>query len=111
MAKSNPLRKSAEIFSALGDETRLGLVHRLLESGGGSITELTAGLPMSRQAATRHLRVLEAAGIVTCEKVGRESHLQLDKKPLQSALSLLEDVERRWDQRLARLKLYAENTD
>lgn len=111
MAQNNNLRKNAAIFSALGDETRLGLVQKLIEIGEASIRELTEGLPMSRQAATRHLRVLEDAGIVTHEKQGRESRLKINNKPIKNAMNLLESVERLWDQRLTRLKMYAENTE
>jgi DNA-binding transcriptional ArsR family regulator len=110
MAKSNLSRK-AEIFSALGDETRLGLVQKLVKTNDLSISELTDGQSMSRQAITKHLRVLEDVGLVKCEKEGRESRFKLDITPLEDAVELLEKVGRRWDQRLMRLKMLTENTD
>lgn len=66
---------------------------------------------MSRQAATRHLHVLESAGVVVSEKQGREQHFRLNQKPFSEALNLLESIERKWDRRLARLKLFAENNE
>lgn len=110
MAKNNLNRKAA-IFSALGDEVRLDLIQKLVATNDLSITELAEGHSISRQAITKHLHVLENAGLVTCEKEGRESRYTLDTTPLSDAMSLLETVERKWDQRLARLKLYTENTD
>lgn len=111
MVKINSLRKHAEIFFALSDETRLSLVQKLIDAGETSISELTHGFPMSRQAATRHIKVLEDVGIIRQKKIGRENRLTIDMKPLDEALDLLESVERRWDQRLSRLKIFAENTE
>lgn len=111
MAKTNSHRKNAAIFFALGDETRLDLVNKLTAAGEASISELTQGLPISRQAATRHIKVLEEVGIIEQKKIGRESRLTINLKPLNEAIVLLESVERRWDQRLNRLKIFVENSD
>ena len=110
MAKSK-IKKSAAIFGALGDETRLGLVQKLVSGGELSITELTEGLSISRQAVTKHLPVLQDAGLVQQEKSGREIHFSLHTKPLQEAMDLLASVEKKWEQRLMRLKMLAENLD
>jgi len=109
MAKS--LKKNAEIFAALGDETRLALIQKLVSDEELSISELTDGLSMSRQAVTKHLQVLENIGLVTSEKSGRESHFKLSSEPLEEAINILESIERKWDQRLARLKMLTENSD
>lgn len=111
MAKNDALIKSAGFFSALGDETRLDLVKRLIDAGEMTISDIIDGLPMSRQAATRHLKVLENAGIINTKKNGRESRLTLNKKSISDAIILLENVERKWEQRLARLKMFTENAD
>jgi uncharacterized protein YndB with AHSA1/START domain len=67
------LEGSASIFAALGDETRLRLVSRLCDDGPMSIAKLTAGFAITRQAITKHLRVMEDAGLVRSTQHGRES--------------------------------------
>jgi DNA-binding transcriptional ArsR family regulator len=71
-----------EIFKALADPTRRALLDRLLEKGGQTMSELTAGLSMRRQSAAKHLRVLEAAGLVSCRWVGREKRHYLNPVPI-----------------------------
>ena len=66
------LREQAPIFAALGDETRLRIVLRLADEGPQSITRLTEGTAVTRQAITKHLVVLADAGIVRGKKRGRE---------------------------------------
>ena len=85
-------------------------MQRLASGEELSISQLADGLNMSRQGVTKHLHVLEDAGLVKNKKSGRESRFQLDTKPLEDAMDVIKSVERRWDQRLARLKIYAENT-
>jgi DNA-binding transcriptional ArsR family regulator len=63
-SRTRRLRDTALRFSALGDDTRLALVHRLSRESPLSITELTKSGTVTRQAVTKHLRVLEDAGIV-----------------------------------------------
>ena len=60
-------------FAALGDPTRLAIIARLADGEPRSIAALTAGAPMTRQAMTKHLRVLEDAGLVASERAGREA--------------------------------------
>jgi len=107
-ASVSKLRVQAPVFAALGDETRLSLVARL--SGGAmlSITELTNGAGVTRQAITKHLRVLEGAGIVRGLRRGRESLYQLSPEPLDEARRALDVISRQWDQTLARLKAFVE---
>lgn len=109
MARPSSLRASASVFAALGDETRLTLLGRLTEGEPRSIARLTEGTRLTRQAVTKHLRVLEGAGVVRSVKVGRESLFELKPDPLDHARAYLDQMSRRWDQRLARLKLLVEN--
>jgi DNA-binding transcriptional ArsR family regulator len=98
------LARPASIFAALGDKTRLGLVLRLSNDGPMSITQLAAGFAITRQAVTKHLRVMEGAGLVRRRRHGRESRWQLDQKRLVAARRHLETISAHWDQTLDRLK-------
>ncbi len=102
------LKKGAPVFAALGDETRLRILSKL--SGGGplSITQITEGEDVTRQAITKHLRVLADAGLVRDVRQGRERHWELDVAPLGVARSCLDLVSQRWDQRLERLRSLVE---
>jgi DNA-binding transcriptional ArsR family regulator len=99
----------AAVFAALGDKTRLALVTKLSSGEPASIAALTAGSRLTRQAVTKHLRVLERAGIVRCARAGRESLFELDPHPVQSMQDYLAHVSRQWDQALSRLKIFVEN--
>jgi len=99
---------SALIFGALGDVTRLSLVEKLSRGQAFSISQLAEGSSISRQAMTKHLKVLENVGIVHCVKSGRESLFNLDPKPIISMTEYLEIVSRRWDEALSRLKSFVE---
>jgi DNA-binding transcriptional ArsR family regulator len=103
------LANAAPVFAALGDETRLALVSRLCEKGPLSITNLAAGSTMTRQAITKHLRVMEKAGLVQGHRLGRESIWELENEPLQVARGYLEKVSRRWDDALERLRKLVED--
>jgi DNA-binding transcriptional ArsR family regulator len=94
----------AGLFAALGDETRLALVGRLGRGEPQSITQLTAGSRLTRQAVTKHLRVLEGAGIVRCSRAGRESLFAFDPGPVVEMKKYLESVSASWDGKLGRLK-------
>ena len=98
----------APVFAALGDETRLRLVSRLSIDGPMSITKLTAGFPMTRQAITKHLRVMEEAGLVRSAHHGRESIWQLDQKRLADARRHLQAISAQWDETLGRLRSFVE---
>jgi DNA-binding transcriptional ArsR family regulator len=104
----NRRRAPAPVFAALGDRTRLSLVAKLSEGELYSISQLTQGSRLTRQAITKHLRVLEHAGVVRCMRRGRESLFAFNPEPLQEAKSYLESVSAQWDQSLARLKIFVE---
>jgi DNA-binding transcriptional ArsR family regulator len=96
------------LFAALGDETRLALVMRLAAGEPASITELTLHSRLTRQAITKHLRVLERAGMVRCVRAGRESRFELDPLPLNEIEEYVQRISREWDRALARLKAFVE---
>lgn len=98
----------AVLFAALGDETRLALVARLARCKAASITELTRHSRLTRQAITKHLRVLEKAGMMRCVRAGRESRFELDPRPLGEIEEYIRGVSREWDAALARLKMFVE---
>jgi len=110
--RSGPLRtalqKSAPIFAALGDETRLRLIAVLCAGGALSIAQLTAGTDITRQGVTKHLQVLADAGLVRDVKVGRERLWEFEPTRLEEARRSLESISQQWDQALARLKLLVE---
>lgn len=98
----------AEVFAALGDRTRLSVLTRLADGQPRSISRLTAGTRLTRQAVSRHLHVLQSAGVVQNVKVGRESHFQLQPGSMAQASRYLELVSRQWDDALGRLKSLVE---
>jgi DNA-binding transcriptional ArsR family regulator len=99
---------AAPLFAALGDETRLALVAKLSRGRPCSISQLARGSPLTRQAITKHLRVLENARIVRSVRRGRESLFQFDPDPIGDLRRYLESVSEHWDQALARLKAFVE---
>jgi DNA-binding transcriptional ArsR family regulator len=102
-------RNYAPIFAALGDETRLAIVARLSEGEHRSIAQLTEGTRLTRQAVTKHLRVLERAKIVRSVRAGRENLFEFDPAPIQQVREYAEVVSEQWDQALARLKAFVED--
>ena len=96
--------QAAPIFAALGDATRLALVSRLGTSGPLSITGLTDGANVTRQAVTKHLEVLAGAGLVRDEWRGRERLWVFEGARLAEAQRCLEVISSQWDEALARLK-------
>lgn len=98
----------APAFAALGDATRLAIVNRLSDGAPRSITRLTQETDISRQGVTKHLRVLERAGLLASDRVGREIRFTLEPKRIDAARACLDDVSRRWDDALARLKAFVE---
>ncbi|ESQ90766.1 ArsR family transcriptional regulator [Asticcacaulis sp. AC460] len=101
------MRDEAALFAALGDDTRLGLLTRLGEEPS-SIAGLTRGGVLTRQAVTKHLYILEKAGLVTCARLGRESLWELRRQRLEDARAFLDLMSRRWDDRIERLRAHVE---
>jgi len=99
---------SAIVFAALGDETRLRLVARLCDEGPMSITRLTTGCGITRQAVTKHLRVMDRAGLVRNRRHGRESVWELERARLVQARRYLDAISKQWDEALERLRALVE---
>ena len=97
----------ATVFAALGDETRLALVEQL-RAGPASIISLTGDAHMSRQAVTKHLHVLEKAGLVTHLRLGRTTIWQLERQRFDDARHYLDIISRQWDGALERLRAHVE---
>lgn len=102
-------RTPAALFAALGDETRLRLVSRLSSGGPTSISRLTTGSGVTRQAVTKHLRVLAGAGLVRGTRRGRERLWKLEPKRLEEARRSLDLISKQWDQALGKLKIFVES--
>jgi len=96
------------VFAALGDETRLSVLAKLCNGVPQSISHLTAGTNLSRQAVTKHLRVLANAGVVRSVRVGRESLFELEPQPIEEVREYLDGISKQWDDALARLKAHVE---
>jgi DNA-binding transcriptional ArsR family regulator len=97
-----------EVFFALGDETRLGVVRRLGDGVPRSATTLSSGAKVTRQAIAKHLQVLEGAGLVSHEKRGREVLYSLEVVRLEEARAFIEEVSRGWDRAIERLREHVE---
>jgi DNA-binding transcriptional ArsR family regulator len=105
LAESAP----APVFAALGDKTRLSLVAKLCGGQPQSISQLAEGSKLTRQAITKHLRVLENAGLVRSVRAGRESHFAFEPEPIEEIKAYLDHVSDQWGQALARLKSFVED--
>ncbi|MFC5861301.1 ArsR/SmtB family transcription factor [Acidicapsa dinghuensis] len=103
-----PGPEHAAVFAALGDQTRLVLLSQLMDGEHVSIAGLTEGSGLTRQAITKHLRVLEKSRIVRCTRRGREQLYSLNPKPLMELREYLDLVSRQWDGALMRLKSLVE---
>ena len=103
------LSDRASVFAALGDETRLSLIGKLSKGPPQSISRLAEGSTVTRQAITKHLRVLEGAGVVHSVRVGRESRFEFRLEPLKELQSYLKRVSDQWERALARLKSFVED--
>jgi DNA-binding transcriptional ArsR family regulator len=108
-SRSDALKRRASVFAALGDETRLSVLTKLCNGQRQSISRLTAGTDLSRQAVTKHLRVLANAGVVRSVRVGRESLFELEPRPIEEVRNYLDQVSKQWDDALAQLKAHVED--
>jgi len=108
-AAARKLPDAAPVFAALGDTTRLGLLGRLSADGPLSISHLSEGTGVTRQAITRHLDALEKVGLVQDARRGRERIFSLDAKRLEVARQYLDHVAAQWNAAAARLKAFVED--
>jgi DNA-binding transcriptional ArsR family regulator len=102
------LLQTAAVFAALGDETRLSLLNRLSSEGPLSITRLTEGAGVTRQAITRHLDVLQSAGLAVSRREGRERVWAMNPRKLKTASRSLEEISLQWDAAFERLRKLVE---
>jgi len=98
----------AAIFAALGDETRLRLIARISDAGPQSIASLADGFDISRQAISKHLRVMSDAGLARSGRRGRETVWELEQDGLADARRYLHAISKDWDDKLRRLKQLVE---
>jgi DNA-binding transcriptional ArsR family regulator len=99
---------NAPLFDALGDPNRLRIVTRLCDGGPCSTARVTKVISVSRQAATKHLLLLEAVGLVSSERQGRERVWRIEPEPLTDASEYLAALSKRWDKAIDRLRAYVE---
>jgi DNA-binding transcriptional ArsR family regulator len=92
------------LFAALADPTRLEVLTRLAREGPATATEISSTMPISRQAVTKHLAALDAAGLVERHQSGREVRYTFDPGPLDDVVRWAEGVGDTWDRRLRRLQ-------
>lgn len=111
MMLNQELRASAPVFAALGDETRLLLLARLARGEPLSITRLAEGTALTRQAVTKHLRVLEGAALAHSSRRGREQMWEMNARQLEHARQCLARIGREWELALDRLKQAVESED
>jgi DNA-binding transcriptional ArsR family regulator len=97
-----------ELWSAVGDPTRRRILDQLLQEGVGTASSLSEHLPVTRQAVTKHLVVLDRVGLVHGTTAGRERQFRVDEAQLARAVAQLADVGAAWDSRLQRIKRLAE---
>jgi DNA-binding transcriptional ArsR family regulator len=110
-ARSEPVakrRSHASVFAALGDPTRLSLIAKLCGGQPRSISQLTENTKLTRQAVTKHLRVLEHARIVHSTRTGRENRFAFNPEPIEDLRRYLDLVSEQWDEALARLRAFVE---
>ncbi|AKU92562.1 ArsR/SmtB family transcription factor [Vulgatibacter incomptus] len=101
-------KKAAPLFSALGDETRLRLLRQLAAGETATSARLHARFRISRQAVTKHLQVLEDAGLVRSHRRGRERLWELEPNRIGEARAYLDSIAREWDDALERLRAFVE---
>lgn len=100
---------AAPLFDALGDPNRLHIIVRLCDLGPSSTSQVTSIVPVTRQAATKHLELLETAGLVTSSRRGRERVWTVQTEPLARASDYLTQLSRRWDAAVDRLRAFVED--
>ena len=98
----------ANTFAALGDETRLSLIARLCGFSPQSISQLAKGTKLTRQAVTKHLRILQKVGLVRSVRRGRETLFEFDGAPIETMTQYLDLVSRQWDKKLTDLQTFLE---
>ncbi|MFG5407192.1 metalloregulator ArsR/SmtB family transcription factor [Piscinibacter sakaiensis] len=99
-----------EVFVALADETRRAILARL-SAGQARVTEVAAPFPISLNSVSKHIRILERAGLVARRRSGRDHYLSLDARPLTQASDWLQSRQRFWASRVERLQALLDEED
>jgi DNA-binding transcriptional ArsR family regulator len=97
-----------ELWSAIGDPSRRRVLDLLVRRGEASASWLAGQVPFSRQAVSKHLVVLEQAGLISRRKQGREVLYQVDSERLDQATRAMAELASQWDRRLNTIKRLAE---
>jgi len=100
-----PADQLSATFAALADPTRRAILARLVD-GDCSVTELAEPFDMSMPAVSKHLRVLEQAGLITRRREAQFRHCQIDAAPLKEVADWADHYRHIWEQRLDRLDAY-----
>ena len=110
-ASTVPSDLDEELWTAIGDPTRLRVLDLLLAEGPGTASGLARRLPVTRQAVTKHLVILGRSGLVHAEPAGREVRYVVDPEQFSRACDQVARVSRAWDTRLRRIKTIAETLE
>ena len=102
--------RAGAVFAALGDDTRRRIWRAVVDDGPVTATTLAGQVPVTRQAVTKHLRVLDQAGLVQADRVGRETRYVARPSTLRAASDWIAEADAAWSDRLERLKARAERS-
>jgi DNA-binding transcriptional ArsR family regulator len=97
------------IFAALADPVRRSLLADLAENSPRTATQLALDYPITRQGLLKHLTILEAAGLVTAQRAGREKRYRLRPEPLGEVEDWIAVIGKKWEARLERMKAFIES--
>jgi DNA-binding transcriptional ArsR family regulator len=104
----NDSSEDDELWEAMADPTRRKLLDLLVARGPATATTLTAEMPVSRQAISKHFALLQRVGLVDGHRQGREVRYEVREQRLAEATGALSEVAKRWDRRLRTIKQLAE---
>jgi DNA-binding transcriptional ArsR family regulator len=99
-----------DLWEAMADPTRRKLLDLLVARGQATATTLTADMPVSRQAISKHLVILQRVGLIDSHRQGREVRYEIREQRLAEATGALAEVANRWDRRLRAIKQLAEQS-
>ncbi len=97
-----------DLWEAMADPTRRKLLDLIVAHGQATATSLTANVPVSRQAISKHLTILQQVGLIDSHRQGREVRYEVREQRLAEATEALSQVAKRWDRRLRTIKHLAE---
>lgn len=107
--RTEELSKAVPIFAALGDPIRLAIVARLGKDGPLPTIALKQGAGVTRQGLTKHLHLLEDAGLVSSDRQGRDRQWRLQAQRLAAVRDYLDRISAQWDLRLEQLRAFVED--